>query len=73
MNVSGRNLRDPLLIEKISRLLGSSRLEPASLKLEIEEGSVISDPHGAVVAMNRIQAAGVRLAIDDFGGERSLC
>ena len=72
VNVSGRNLRDPLLIEKISRLLGSSRLSPASLKLEIEEGSVLSDPHGAVVAMNRIQAAGVGLAIDDFGGSGSL-
>ncbi len=72
VNVSGRNLRDPLLIEKISRLLGTSRLEPASLKLEIEESSVLSDPHGAVVAMNRIQAAGVGLAIDDFGASGSL-
>ena len=72
VNVSGRNLRDPLLIEKISRLLGSSRLSPASLKLEIEEGSVLSDPHGAVVAMHRIQAAGVQLSIDDFGASGAL-
>ena len=72
VNVSGRNLRDPLLIEKISQMLGSSGLEPASLKLEIEEGSVISDPHGAVVAMNRIRAAGVQLAIDDFGASGAL-
>ena len=72
VNVSGRNLRDPLLIEKISQMLGSSGLEPASLKLEIEEGSVISDPHGAIVAMHRIQAAGVQLAIDDFGASGAL-
>jgi EAL domain-containing protein (putative c-di-GMP-specific phosphodiesterase class I) len=72
VNVSGRNLRDPLLIEKISQMLGSSGLEPAALKLEIEESSVISDPHGAVVAMHRIQAAGVQLAIDDFGASGAL-
>ncbi len=72
VNVSGRNLRDPLLIEKISGLLGASGLDPACLKLEVDEGSILSDPHGAIAAMNRIQAAGVRLSIDDFGAGGSL-
>ena len=33
---------------------------------------MITDPHGAVVAMHRIQAAGVQLAIDDFGASGAL-
>jgi diguanylate cyclase len=72
VNLSGRNLRDPLLVEKITRLLAASKLDASSLKLEISEGSVFADPHGAVAAMTRIRAAGVRLAIDDFGAGESL-
>jgi diguanylate cyclase (GGDEF)-like protein/PAS domain S-box-containing protein len=73
VNVSGRNLRDPLLLERISRMLGASKLDPAFLKLEIAEGSILSDPHGSIAALTRLKAAGVRLSIDDFGtGESSL-
>ncbi len=73
VNVSGRNLRDPLLLERISRMLGASKLDPAFLKLEIAEGSVLSDPHGSIAALTRLKASGVRLSIDDFGtGESSL-
>ncbi len=72
VNVSGRNLRDPLLIERISRWLRESNVAPAFLKLEIAEASVLPDPHAAVAAMNRLRAAGVRLAIDDFGAGESL-
>ena len=72
VNVSGRNLRDPLLLERITRLLAASKLDADCLKLEIAEGSVLSDPHGAIAAMTRIRSAGVRLAIDDFGAGESL-
>src|SRR5262245_52036310 len=73
VNLSGRNLRDPLLSERLSRLLGSAGIEPGFLKLEISEQGVVGDPHGAIAALVRIRASGVRLAIDDFGsGESSL-
>lgn len=73
VNVSGRNLRDPLLLERLARLLETSKLDPAFLKLEISEDNLIGDPHGAIAALGRIRAAGVRLAIDDFGvGESSF-
>ncbi|HWZ84667.1 MAG TPA: EAL domain-containing protein [Thermoanaerobaculia bacterium] len=71
VNVSGRNLRDPLLFERLSRLLGSSRLDPGFLKLEIAADSVFADPHGATAALTRIKASGVRLSIDDFGSSES--
>jgi EAL domain-containing protein (putative c-di-GMP-specific phosphodiesterase class I) len=71
VNLSGRSLRDPLLSERIARLLEEARLDPAFLKLEISEQGVVGDPRGSIAALTRIQAAGVRLAIDDFGGNES--
>ncbi|HKD20139.1 MAG TPA: EAL domain-containing protein [Thermoanaerobaculia bacterium] len=71
VNVSGRSLRDPLLSERIARLLDGAKLDPAYLKLEVSEQSVVGDPHGSIAALTRIKASGVRLAIDDFGGNES--
>lgn len=71
VNVSGRSLRDPLLSERIADLLDEAKLDPAYLKLEISEPSVVGDPHGSIAALSRIKASGVRLAIDDFGGNES--
>ncbi|MGE5412794.1 MAG: EAL domain-containing protein [Syntrophomonadaceae bacterium] len=73
VNVSGRNLRDPLLLERLARLLETAKLDPAFLKLEISEDSLFGDPHGGIAALARIRSTGVRLAIDDFGiGESSF-
>ncbi len=71
VNVSGRNLRDPLLSERLSRLLGNAKLDPGFLKLEISEQGVAGDPHGAIAALARLKSSGVHLAIDDFGGGES--
>jgi len=73
VNVSGRNLRDPLLLERLARILEAAKLDPSFLKLEISEDTLLGDPHGSIAAMARIRDAGVRLAIDDFGvGESSF-
>jgi diguanylate cyclase (GGDEF)-like protein/PAS domain S-box-containing protein len=71
VNLSGRNLRDPLLSDRLTRLLAKAKLDPSFLKIEIPEQGVVGDPHGAVAALHRIRASGVRLAIDDFGGGES--
>ena len=73
VNLSGRNLRDPLLLERLARLFETSKLDPAFLKLEISEDNLFGDPHGSIAALTHLRAAGVRLAIDDFGiGESSF-
>jgi diguanylate cyclase (GGDEF)-like protein/PAS domain S-box-containing protein len=71
VNVSGRNLRDPLMLERLSKLLVGAKLDPAYLKLEISEDSLVGDPHGAIAALWRVKETGVRLAIDDFGSRES--
>ena len=71
VNVSGRNLRDPLLFERLRRLLDKSGLDPGFLKIEISADSVFSDPHGSMAALSRIRASGVRVSVDDFGASES--
>jgi EAL domain-containing protein (putative c-di-GMP-specific phosphodiesterase class I) len=67
VNVSGRNLRDPLLSERLESLLGAARLDPACLKLEIPQDSILAEAHGASAALLRLRSTGVRVSIDDFG------
>ncbi|WP_196807147.1 putative bifunctional diguanylate cyclase/phosphodiesterase [Candidatus Solirubrobacter pratensis] len=67
VNVSPRQLAAgdfPLIVENALRDTG---LDPRLLCLEITESAVLADPEAATVALKRLKALGVRLAIDDFG------
>src|SRR5206468_6706231 len=57
VDLPGRNLRDPLLSERLSRLLGFAGLDPRFLKLQISEHGVVGDPHGAIAALARLKAS----------------
>jgi EAL domain-containing protein (putative c-di-GMP-specific phosphodiesterase class I) len=39
----------------------------AALTLEITESTILDDPTGSVLTLDRLKALGVRVAIDDFG------
>jgi diguanylate cyclase (GGDEF)-like protein/PAS domain S-box-containing protein len=67
INLSGRQLRQPDLVENIAEALVASGLAPSALVLEVPEASVVDkggDP-GALFA--RFTALGLGLAIDEFG------
>ncbi len=66
VNVSAADLNDPLLIEKLSRLLSDNNVPARALTLEITESAMVEGRHVAS-ALEHIGALGVRLAIDDFG------
>ena len=65
VNLSAWNLHDPDFPDLISDLLASFGVEPARLKLEITESSIMA--HSAIETVTRLSALGVRLSIDDFG------
>jgi diguanylate cyclase (GGDEF)-like protein len=67
VNVSARSLLDPNLPGEVDALLQRFGVAPTLLELEITEGSIMSDPVGALEVLTRLDAMGVRLAIDDFG------
>lgn len=67
VNLSPRELRDPLLIDRIARVLQRSGLPAHLLELELTEGVVMDDIDRNIETLKAIRALGARLAIDDFG------
>ncbi len=73
VNLSIRNLHDPLLSSQIGQLLQLFQLPPQSLKLEITESMILSDPQRALKTVQSLSDLGCRFAVDDFGtGHSSL-
>jgi EAL domain-containing protein (putative c-di-GMP-specific phosphodiesterase class I) len=67
VNLSGRQLRDPGLVDDVSHVLQETGLPPQALTLEMTESVLIDDIENALRALRSLKALGVHLAIDDFG------
>ncbi len=67
VNVSGRQLDDPALMDVVRRALTDTGLAPEALVLEITESVLMRDAEATVLALRALKALGVRLAMDDFG------
>ena len=67
VNLSAVQFRDAELATRVAAVLQDEGLPPDCLELELTESVAMSDPLGAVVAMDQIHALGVHMAIDDFG------
>ncbi len=66
VNVSPVVLRDVGFASAALALLGQESIPPAALELEITE-TVMLDTDAVQEALHTLEAAGVRLAVDDFG------
>jgi diguanylate cyclase (GGDEF)-like protein len=67
VNLSGRELTDPGLVDEVTTLCRRSGVAPALLTLEVTEASVMADPERSVAVLGQLRDVGVRLAVDDFG------
>jgi EAL domain-containing protein (putative c-di-GMP-specific phosphodiesterase class I) len=67
VNLSGRQLEDPALVDEVAAALTENALEPGRLKLEITESVAIADTPVILNALRDLRKLGVQLAIDDFG------
>ncbi len=67
VNLSAVQFRDAGLSTLVASVLHDLALPPDCLELELTESVAMSDPLGAVVAIDEINALGVHMAIDDFG------
>jgi hypothetical protein len=73
VNVTGRDLLDPHLADKVKDLLRKGKVPPSRLELEITENTVLTDPARARKMLLALSDFGVRLAVDDLGsGSSSL-
>jgi diguanylate cyclase (GGDEF)-like protein/PAS domain S-box-containing protein len=67
VNLSGRQLDTPALIDNVADILLRTGLDPGLLGLEITESVVMRDPEVSTTALRALKDLGVRLAVDDFG------
>jgi len=67
INVSPKQLRARFFAQSIERILKDASFAPQQLTIELTEAMVIENPEAARDVLRRIQALGVRIAIDDFG------
>ena len=73
VNVSRVQLSRPGLAEEIFAALDERELPAEQLVVEVTESAVMDDPDAANATLDALSAAGVRIALDDFGvGQSSL-
>jgi diguanylate cyclase (GGDEF)-like protein/PAS domain S-box-containing protein len=67
VNVSGKSMSDPELVEVVERELRDKAVDPANLVFEITETAAIANMEEARVFADRLTSLGCRFALDDFG------
>jgi diguanylate cyclase (GGDEF)-like protein/PAS domain S-box-containing protein len=67
INLSGRQLMSPTLVQDITEILAETRVDPGLITLEITENVVMEQAAEATALLQRLKALGVRLHMDDFG------
>jgi EAL domain-containing protein (putative c-di-GMP-specific phosphodiesterase class I) len=67
INLSGRQLQHPEVVDDVAAALSESGLAPDSLVLEMTESVLMDDNENVLDILRRIKQLGARLAIDDFG------
>ncbi len=67
VNVSARNLQDRHFAAHVFTVLGETGFPPDALELEVTERAIVTDYERSIFTIERLRAAGVSVAIDDFG------
>lgn len=66
VNLSVRNLHDPILLEKIHGLLMTWGIKPGNLEVELTESAFTEEP-AVYATLTQIRNMGIKIFIDDFG------
>ncbi|WP_305043592.1 putative bifunctional diguanylate cyclase/phosphodiesterase [Geoalkalibacter sp.] len=67
VNISGYQLQQKNLTEKIREILDETGLEARWLEIEVTETVVMQNPDFAVAVLKQLTDLGIHIAIDDFG------
>ncbi len=67
VNVTAWDLQDHMFIPGIEASIKDTGISPRSLMLELSERSMMVDTPRIQLALDKLQATGVRISIDDFG------
>lgn len=67
VNLSPRNLLEPGLVKEIAELLTRHEIRRWSLRVEVTESTIMTDPELAIDVLTQLREMGVGISIDDFG------
>lgn len=67
INLGADQLLSGDITPTVAQICGAARFDPARLRLEITESSLVRDPDVAQKQLKSLSRLGCRLAIDDFG------
>ena len=67
VNLSGRQVADPRLLEDIQRTVAENGLAAGTLKLELTESVLVENAEVVQRFLTTLRGSGVRIWVDDFG------
>lgn len=67
VNLSGHDLYDPRLIERIRGLFATWGIAPELIQFELTESALMANPAAGLETLTRLKQLGVKLFIDDYG------
>jgi diguanylate cyclase (GGDEF)-like protein/PAS domain S-box-containing protein len=67
VNLAGRQLEQPDLVQEVAEVLQQTGVPPSSLVLEVTENVVMKHGDVATATLEELKRLGVRLHMDDFG------
>jgi len=67
VNLSGRELVNPTVIDNIQEALRATAAPSGALHIEITESALVSNLDFAISVISRCRSLGVQVAVDDFG------
>jgi EAL domain-containing protein (putative c-di-GMP-specific phosphodiesterase class I) len=67
VNLSAKQLADPLLVASIESLLNQTGIPPETLNLEITESELVPEIESTRAVLACLKSLGIRLKLDDFG------
>ncbi len=67
VNLSGRQLGHPRLVDDVAAVLRDTGIDPSNVELEITESVLMDDVEMSEETLGRLKALGVKLVVDDFG------
>ena len=67
VNISPVQFKDPLLSQRIIKILTETGFPAARLELEITESAILEDRDLAICTVESLKNYGIRISLDDFG------
>jgi diguanylate cyclase (GGDEF)-like protein len=67
VNLSGKELMQPDVVERVRHVLASTGVDAGLVKLEITESLLMDNPEAVAARLGSLRELGVRLSVDDFG------